>query len=152
MRFFSRKVFVGRLLTANCKESLLGSIIFTPFPLSICQLLRLLPCGSGCKSTLFIFTLQIFLPLFLWISFECYNIVTQVTYTLLFKWQNFFSFFVISLTSVSFFSPISLKRADLLDTTGWLNRYWELFASLLRGGKLVVMNRKTRYWQVDNSQ
>jgi len=90
---FFRKVFVGKLLTANCKESLLGSIIFTLFPLSICQLLRLLPCGSGCKSTLFIFTLQIFLPLFLWISLECYRIVTQVTYTLLFKRQNFFSFF-----------------------------------------------------------
>jgi len=93
LKFFSRKVFVGRLLTANCKESLLGSIIFTPFPLSICQLLRLLPCGSGCKSTLFIRTLQIFLPLFLSISLECYRIVTQVTYTLLFKRQNFFSFF-----------------------------------------------------------
>jgi hypothetical protein len=83
--FFSRKVFVGRLLTANCKESLLGSIIFTPFPLSICHFLRLLPCGSGCKSTLFIRSLQIFLPLFFWISLECYSIVTQVTYTLLFK-------------------------------------------------------------------
>jgi len=92
--FFSRKN-VGRLLTANCKESLLGSIIFTPFPLSICHFLRLLPCGSGCKSTLFICTLQIFLPLFFWILLEYYSIVTQVTYTLLFKRQNFFSLFVI---------------------------------------------------------
>ena len=82
-KFFSRKVFVGRLLTANCKESLLGSIIFTPFPLSICQLLRLLPCGSGCKSTLFIRTLQIFLPLFYIFFFDI-----TITYSLALRYNG----------------------------------------------------------------
>ena len=83
LKFFSRKVFVGRLLTANCKESLLGSIIFTPFPLSICQLLRLLPCGSGCKSTLFIRTLQIFLPLFYIFFFDI-----TITYSLALRYNG----------------------------------------------------------------
>ena len=47
--------------------------------------------------------------------------------------------------------PKSLKRADLLATMTCLRRHWELFVSILRVGKLVVMGWKTCYWQVDNS-
>ena len=58
---------------------------------------------------------------------EIHSNVTALLHKLLILFylsgKTFFRFSPISVTSLSFFSPISLKRADLLATTGWLNRY-----------------------------
>ncbi len=81
--------------------------------------------------------------------FGVYSNVTRLLHKLLILFylsdKTFFRFSPISLTSLSFFSPKSLKRADLLATMTCLRRYYELSASLLWVEKLAVMEWETRY-------